>query len=334
MSDADVDTTGSDAGAAAGNAGGGAAKGTGDGAGKGAATATGDAGGAAAKSTAQDTLASGAAGDGEVTTPADWPSDWRERIAGSNKDYLKELSRYDSPPGVWKKVKNLEKALSQRAVDKPRPTDEEAEELKAWRAEKGIPEAPEGYIEKLELANGKVLGELDKPVAEQFAKFAFENDIPKGITDKVINYQLEYVEGLQAQQAEQDETFRDESLTALKEEYGADYKRNINAISTLFTDAPEGLVDRIILGRTADGRKFGDDPEVVKWLVGIAKAANPAATLVPQGGGDSTKGLEQQIAEIESYMHTNRAEYFKDEAKQTRYRELLDARAKLQSRAA
>ena len=36
-------------------------------------------------------------------------------------------------------------------------------------------------------------------------------------------------------------------------------------------------------GRTADGYRVGDDPHVLRWLAGLAREMNPAATLLPAG---------------------------------------------------
>jgi hypothetical protein len=294
--------------------------------------ATGGDGKAGAKDTAaqRDTIAAGTGdedGDDKRRAPApDFPEDWRQRLAGEDKADLKRLDRYQSPKGLWTKVKNLEKALSEKSADKPRPADDDADALKAWREERGVPEKAEAYLENLKLPSGKQLGDTDKPIAAHYAEFALKHDLPQEAVNKNVEWYYNYLEHLQAQQAEEDDGFHDEAVDALKEEWGvADYKRNINAIGVLFVDAPEGIKDKVLASRTPDGRLLGDDPTVLKWLTTVAKEAKPGATLVPASSGGGVKGLQERRKEIEKVMRTDRRAYNQDEPLQQEYREVLDA---------
>jgi len=75
----------------------------------------------------------------------------------------------------------------------------------------------------------------------------------------------------------------------------------------------------------------GSSPAALKLLLGLALMENPAGALVPAGAGPS--GISDEIAQIEKFMNTNRAAYNKDERMQARYRDLIDAREKVESRA-
>lgn len=287
---------------------------------------------------ARNTIASGKGdedGEGKRRQPApDFPDDWRQRLAGEDKADLKRLDRYQSPKGLWTKIKNLERALSEKSADKPRPADNDADALKAWRDERGVPETAEAYLENLKLPSGKQLGDTDKPIVEHYAQFALKHDLPQDAVNKNVEWYYSYLENLAEQQAEEDNTFHDKSVDTLKEEWGvADYQRNINSIGALFSDASEDMTVKVLASRTPDGRLLGDDPEVLKWFAGVAKEAKPGATLVPAASGGGIKGVEARIKEIETTMRTDRRSYNQDEAMQAEYRELLDARDKLKSRA-
>jgi hypothetical protein len=332
----DVADAGTDGGTDA-KAGAGADAGTDKGAAGEAPATGGDAKTDAKVAAARTTIASGEGDeddDGKRRAPApDFPEDWRARLAGEDKADLKRLDRYQSPKGLWTKIKNLEKTLSEKSADKPRPADTDADALKTWREERGVPETAESYIENLKMPSGKQLGDTDKPIAEHYAQFAHKHDIPQDAVNKNVEWYYNYLEHLQGQQAEEDDTFHDTSVDALKEEWGVgDYKRNINSIGVLFADAPDGIKETVMASRTPEGRLLGDDPTILKWLAGVAKEAKPGATLVPASSGGGIKGVESRIKEIETAMRTDRRSYNQNEAMQQEYRELIEARDRLKSR--
>src|ERR1044072_1974834 len=67
-----------------------------------------DVGGEAGAETGLAALAEGA---DEPAAPVDWPEDWRERLAGRDEAAPRELKRFGSPGGVWKKLLNQEKVI-------------------------------------------------------------------------------------------------------------------------------------------------------------------------------------------------------------------------------
>lgn len=267
----------------------------------------------------------------EVSTT--WPDDWRQRIAGEDKSALKTLERLNDPKALFDKVKNLEKKLNEKTSAPQRPgKDAKPEEVAEYRKALGIPETPDGYLADLKLDGGKVLGDADKPIAESFAAALHEVDAPPAAVAKAVDWYFQHMEKVATAEAEADDAFKAENITTLKEDWGpVDFKRNINAIDTLFTDAPSEVKDLLLGGRTADGKRLGDDARVIRFLAKLATEINPAATVVPQGG-DVTKAMTTRIAEIEKMQRENRSAYFKDEAIQKEYRDLLTARDKMQAR--
>ena len=85
-------------------------------------------------------------GDGTVVAPADWPADWREKLAGEDTKFLGRLKRYQSPQSFAKSWLDAQSKISAAKPEKPSGDDPEA--LSKWRASVGLPEAPEGYLEK------------------------------------------------------------------------------------------------------------------------------------------------------------------------------------------
>ena len=86
-------------------------------------------------------------------------------------------------------------------------------------------------------------------------------------------------------------------------------------------------------GRYPDGRAFMNDPKVLEGIAAVQRKLDPVSRLTPPGGGSALQSLTDEIAEIEKFQKEHRAEYFKDEKKQERLRELYDIRTKQQEAA-
>lgn len=282
-----------------------------------------------------DTGGEGEDGGGDQPWIAD---DWRQRLAGDSKRDLKTLERYKSPEDLWTKIKELQKTVSKGVKPPEKPGEDASEaEIKAWRDAYGVPEKWEDY--KIELGEGRQLGDDDKPMAESFMQFAHE----RGFSNENVNTALEWyytqMEADTVAQAERDDQLKAEADTQLREDWpGADYKRNFNMIDNMFEThfSPE-LKAQIFGGRMADGTPIGSNPEMLKFLAGVAHEINPASAVMPAGGDTTLKGVEDRITEIKGMMADDHSEYWhgpKSAAIQKEYKELLTAREKMQSRAA
>jgi hypothetical protein len=148
-----------------------------------------------------------------------------------------------------------------------------------------------------------------------------------------LNWHFRNEEAQAAALDEADEAFRVESERTLKQEFDRGFARQTNAIATLFADAPGGadiddrssLFARLMGGRLADGRIAGNDPDMVRFLVSLARDLRPAAT-VTEAGNPSGQSIESEIAEIRDKMRSDRRGYFADHALQARYREPIAMR--------
>jgi hypothetical protein len=125
--------------------------------------------------------------------------------------------------------------------------------------------------------------------------------------------------------AAKDTTSLDATLEALRSEWGADLRANVNMVNAHLASAPAGVKERVMGARAADGTLLLNDPAMMNYFAGMAREINPAATLV-SGTGNSAAGVEDRIAQIETTMRTNRMAYNRDEKLQAEYRNLIDAR--------
>lgn len=281
------------------------------------------------------TLATAEPADKSVAAPADWPEDWRAKVAGEDAKELARLQRMGSPADVWKAYRALEAKISSGQLKSAPKADATPEELAAWRKEAGLPETPEGY--KPQLPNGMIPGEADAPLIAGFQKTAHELGMTPEQFNKTLAWYYTEMDADAAQRAETDKAFRSEAEDALRAEWGANYRAEVKGIMNFMTaNAPAGLADTLFQSRTADGKLLGDHPEVLRWLASITRTVNPMATLVPAGSADPMKAGEARISEIEQIMRGPDAneKYWRNPEMQAEYGRLLEAREATRSRAA
>lgn len=262
---------------------------------------------------------------------AQWPSDWRQRLAADDADALKTLERFAEPPLLWKSYAALRQKVSSGELKPhtPFPDKGTAEEQANWRKEQGIPDKPEAY--DLNLANGVVVGEEDKPLVSDYLTFAHANHTPGDVVKKNLEWFLgDYREKVEQQYAEREANMLKESEDTLRADWGNDYRPNMNAIQGLLdanVSADSGLKERIL-------KSIKLEPEFAKLWANIARQINPMATLLPGDFTQQAKTVDERIAQIETTMRANRNAYNKDEKMQAEYRQLLDRRERLKGQTA
>lgn len=289
-----------------------------------------------AASAVSGTIAEGGGKAADAAAATQAAPDWRDAMAGEDKEFRKRLDRFTDPAALAKSYRALEQKLSsgEYKAATPFPDKGTAEEQAAWRKEQGVPDKPEAY--EVKLPNGVVPGEADKPGLERLAKHAHAKNWSKDTYNAVLEAYYAEQDAVTAQRDEADGQFRQTAEETLRVDWGPDFKTNKNAIHNLM-NGPHGLPkeDRAALlsGRTADGRLIGDNPAILKWLATLSRELNPAATVLPAGNVTAV-GVEEEIKRIEGVMRTDRRAYDKDPAMQQKLRDLYDAREKMKARAA
>ena len=241
---------------------------------------------------------------------------------------------------LWGMYREMEGKFTSGGLIKVPGKDAKPEEVAAFHKALGVPEKPEDYLKDVTLENGAVIGAADKPMLEGFAGAMHKAGAPPAVVNAALNWYYQNQEQAAAALDEGDDTFRKESERALKEELGPSFKRQVNAISTLFTTAPGGadpknpgsLYSRIIGGRTADGRIIGNDPEIMRWLISMANEVNPVASVVEDSAG-GLRSAETRLDELKAMRKSDPKKYWGDDIQREELA-LLDAVAKTKARAA
>lgn len=293
-------------------------------------TATDDKSAATSTTVLTDKTADTSATTGVVADDKAPDTAWREEWAGDDEGLQKFLGRYHSKPAAIKAMKDLNDGIRTGKYVKPLGDDPSESELADYRKNFGVPDKPEGYTAKL--PDGLVVGDDDKPYVDEFAKAMLEANAPKGSFDAGLKAYYAIVEKQSADATERERAAKTEAEDTLREEWGGDYRRNLNVVNSFLETAPEQVKNALTGGFGPDGIMLANNAEMVKWLAGLALEKNPIAAVVPGAGSNQAQAISDEIANIEKLMGNKGSDYWtgpKSAAMQKRYLQLVEANEKL-----
>jgi hypothetical protein len=264
----------------------------------------------------------------DVTATQTWPDQWRQELSGGDEKLMKQLERFNGVPDLHKSYLELQTKFSSQSkvINKP-GEDATPEQWSEYRESIGVPETSEGY--NLDFEDGTVIGEDFQPQVDDYLKFAHESNVPPELVKSTIAWQMNNIQAQQEALKTANDEARIEGTAELRSEWGGEFQGNINAVHSLFTEAPEGTMERLFSGVGEDGLKFANNPDNIRWLVNLAKQVNPTATLVPPGP-DQAGSIDAEIEKIQKIMNSpDKSEsdkYWKDDAMQARFVKLNQAK--------
>lgn len=258
-------------------------------------------------------------------------------MAGNDDKEMRQLERYTSPVDIWKKARELERRMSSGELKSSLPKDAAPEVVAAWRKENGIPEAPEKY--ELKLKDGLVIGEADKPIIDGFLKSAHAKHVSSEQASAMVDWYYDEIERQSQAREKADKEAATKAVDALRAEWGADYRTNMNLVEGLIQTLPESVREAFKFGRLADGTPLFANADALKGLALMARQVNPVAAIVPNAGANAASAIDDEIKQYEGWMkapkgHADYAKYWGDEKVQARLRDLYTAREQVQKKAA
>lgn len=268
-----------------------------------------------------------------------WGDDWREKLVGDTttdegKKRLQQLQRLADPQALYEKLINQEKLISSGQMKKGLPENPTDTELAAWRQENDVPTETSQYLEGLELDDGMVMGEEDKPIVEAVLADLHAANMPKGMAKVMLNSYFKLQQQQVADRDLKDVEYRDATAAELRQVWGGDYTPNLNLVKNLIGQAPQEAQEGILNARMPDGRPLLSHPGALRWLATAARQINPVATVVP-GSADPSAAINTELATLKGMMGDKNSEYWKGpnaDKNQARYRELLEAQNRYSSK--
>jgi hypothetical protein len=277
----------------------------------------------------------GQGGEGQQKpAPQTWPDDWRDRLSKGDERRANMLGRYTSPEALADALIAAQDKIRSGQLKSALPENATEEQVKAWRAENGIPEKPEGYLENL--PRGVVVSDEDRELALDFAKALHAKNASPQMIHEALKWHTDFAERREAALVEADKANWAETEDALRQEWGPEYTPNKNAVVGLLDMLPGGQETRdlILTARGADGRKLGGNPEILRGLAQIARMVNPAGTVVPGAPSNAGQTIKDELARIAEVRRTNPNKYYGDQKMIDREVELTAAQERLGQKAA
>lgn len=261
----------------------------------------------------------------------DWggdKGDWRKQITGGKED--KTLERFNTPEDLYKSYVHMRQKLSSGELSSKLPENPSDEEVSEYRKEHGIPESYKDY--EYSLPDGMEFGEQDQPYLEKFLEGMHNNHATPDMVDAALNAYAGILEDQAVAYVEKDRVDQENFEDEMRAEWGQEYRANKNMLENFLGSAPQDIREKIQNGRGPDGTAFLNDPSFVKWLSGMAREINPAASVIKSTGRDNLSAINDEIAKLDDEMRNDINKWHKNPEKKKRHRELLDAKMKLEAR--
>lgn len=275
-------------------------------------------------------------GTEKVVAPADWPADWREKLAGGDAKKLEFYKRYASPAALGDGALAMRSKVATGELKPTLPENATPEQVAEFRKANDVPDKPDGYMEKL--PEGMVIGETDKALWAEFAKGMHDANMPKGVMTQVLAGYHQIAEKIASDRAEADKVFRTESDDALHAEWGGEYRGNLGTIMNYMNATfGEDTANNLLGARLSDGKPLANSPAILKALLQAATDAGHTNVVVHGATGDVGKDIQSRKAEIKKMMADQSSDYHvgpKSPALKKEYLQLLEAEEKIAGRKA
>jgi len=256
------------------------------------------------------------------------PEDWRDQVAksyGVEGDELAKLTgqfeRYKDLPALVKAGIEAQDKIRKGETSSGLPENPTDEQIAAYREANGIPESADKY--ELSLGEGLVLSDEDDRILSGVKEAAHGTNISNEALSQITSAMLAGRQKEAEARTAQDGINAQDAERLLRENWGQDFEANKNALDASITRLPESVRDLFKNGRLQDGRAILHSPEMINYLVDMERQINPMASVVPNDA-NAAQAVDSEIAALEAKMGT--PEWYKDEASQKRYQDLVTAR--------
>lgn len=261
---------------------------------------------------------------GEVTSK--YPDDWREQMSKGDEKKLERLKRFTSPEALAESYIEIEKKLRAGQIQKPLTKESTPEELAEYRKAYGIPESADKY--DLELGDGYVIGEDIKPQVNNFLEKMHGVNAQPDVVKQALKSYFEMQAAEEAAYLDEQAQLKEKTVTELRQEWGSSYDRNINVLKGFVQNQFGDAADSILQARDLNNVPLMNNPAIIRKFAQLAFDNDPIGAVLPSNNQGTIDTINSEISAIETRIRTDRRGYFKDDAMQARYSQLLEAKNK------
>lgn len=193
---------------------------------------------------------------------------WRDLV--TDEKLRSSIDKYNSLEDMIKAHNHLGGELRNRVRYPDAGASEE--EIAAYREAVGVPDTPQDYV--MPDVEDYEYTEMDEVELEQWAEWAYDNNIPQGAFMDLVRSRVEDKMATDREHQKILEAQQERAEHELREEWGNDYDANIEfAARAAHAYGGEEFVEALESIETDDGVLLGDMPEIVKFLSAIGRAA-------------------------------------------------------------
>ena len=262
--------------------------------------------------------------DGEgAQAPADWPEDWRDKFAGEDKKFRKQLDRVGSPTDFAKNYRELEKLKAN--IKKPFPEGGSEEEVSAWRKDNGIPDKAEGY--DITLPDGMLIGDDLKPMVDVFLNDMHAQNASNETVKNVLSSYMKIIEDEKAAYVAADKEHYEQTVSSMRQEWGPEYKGNISILNNWLNNNGD-FAKSMFEARDPSGRKMINNPDFARFILNHVMATDPAEAV---SGASGTKAMDR-LAELRTMLRENPQKYYSDNKYSEELAKLADIEERIKNK--
>lgn len=256
--------------------------------------------------------------------PADFPDDWRDKMAAGDAELRKALDRYKSPADVAKANRDAQiKLRSGKTVsDDPMPdAEKEPDKAAEWRKARGIPPDPTGYAVPDTVKN--IVTDADKPRLAEFTEHMHKNNVPASAVGPALEFYFQTQEAANEAIATADAADKADVEETLRAEWGPEFKPNSTLAKRFAEEVTPGV--NWFAARLPDGRVLGNIPDFVKSLADLAREKYGDVSFA---GAEAIQKTTARKEEIERRMVEDPTGYEGDAKMRQEYHDIIEAELK------
>ncbi len=247
--------------------------------------------------------------DRKVQVQADWPEDWRSKLANGDEKLAKRLERFSDPSKVLTSWLAAEQKISSGEYKKGLDENASEEQVAEWRKSNGIPETPDDYA----LPEDYEWSDTDQEMFGRIFEHMHEKNATQDHVTAVAEGYLELVNEMQQQRSEQDKQWLQDQEDVLRSRLGDEYRSQVNLYKRALEDPdgpiPQNIAQKLLTARWEDGSRAINDADMAQFVIELGLNHYGEGSLI---SGDAKTTMTNRLDEIRQVMRTDYQRYLNE----------------------